>query len=480
MTQKKKKFSLGTYTILAIVLLIVAALSWIFAGQPYIDADGNNATITGATLADIVMAPIKGFHDSGDVMVFVFCFGGFLAVLNASEALKTGIYALVRKLKGKELWMIPILMFVFSIGGTTFGMGEETVGFYIILAATMMAAGMDPIVGAAIVLLGAGTGVLGSTINPFATGVAIAVSNQQVNMGIVYAIALILWFGTFAISAWYTMRYGKKLLEGKGSILSAGELEECAKAYDQVGEIPENISLNKKQKVSLIVFALAFSVMIMGFIPWEELAPNFFNSLQFTGFLTGNPFGWWWFDDAAIWFILIAVVLGLYVVEDKKDLAPIIISGIGDLVAVNLVITMARASSVLLTQTGLGYWIVEASISALTNSGVSAGIFAFGDYVLHVLLSFFIPSSSGLAAISSPIVSPIVAGMNWSVESAVMILVAANGLVNLVTPTCAFIVGGLALAKIPYTTWVKWAKNLLLILFVFCAVVLTLAMIILS
>lgn len=120
-------------------------------------------------------------------------------------------------MKGKELWLIPILMFIFSIGGTTYGMLEETVGFYILLAATMVAAGYDTIVGSAIVLLGAGSGVLGSTINPFAVGVAINALPKgiQANQTIILLLGVILWLTAYGISVYFVMKYAKKVKKTK-------------------------------------------------------------------------------------------------------------------------------------------------------------------------------------------------------------------------------------------------------------------------
>ena len=196
-------------------------------------------------------------------------------------------------------------------------------------------------------------------------------------------------------------------------------------------------------------------------------------------FLTGQPFGWWWFDDAATWFVLMGLLIGVIGMEDKSEMSKTVIAGVGDMVSVNLVIALARATSVLMATTGLGNWLVEASVTALSKSGMSAPVFGFLDYLLHLGLSFLVPSSSGLAGLSSPIVSPIVAGMNWSVETSIMILVAANGLINLFTPTCGAIMGGLALARIPWATWVKWAWKVILIIGIFAAVVLVGGMILL-
>ena len=485
MAEKKKRRSLNTFVILLVVLLAVSIVTWVASGQTYTGFDEETGeavemAVQGASLSDILMAPLNGWHDAGDVIGFVFCLGIFLSILTATGALETGIQVLVKALHGKELVLVWILMFLFSIGGTTNGMGEETVGFYILLAATMMAAGFDPMVGAATVLLGAGSGVLGSTLNPFATGAAVAAAGVDVNMGTIFVVAIILWLGTFILSALFVTAYAKKVKDGKGSILTAEQISECKAAYGTSTEISSNVRLTGRQKGVLIVFAFSFLIMILGFIPWGSLNEGIYNALGFTSVITGSQLGDWYFNEAATWFLLMGFVMGFIGLEDKKKLMPCVINGFTDMISVNLVIALARATTVIMSSTGLGAWLVEASITALTASGLPAPIFGFLDYVLHVGLSFLVPSSSGLAGLSSPIVSPIVAGMGWSVETSIMINVAANGFVNLFTPTCGFIMGGLALARVPWDTWVKWSAKLLAVIAVFSAVVLTVAMMVLS
>ena len=485
MAEKKKRRSLNTFVILLVVLLAVSIVTWIASGQTYTGFDEETGeavemAVQGASLSDILMAPLNGWHDAGDVIGFVFCLGIFLSILTATGALETGIQVLVKALLGNELVMVWILIFLFSIGGTTYGMGEETVGFYILLAATMMAAGFDPMVGAATVLLGAGSGVLGSTLNPFATGAAVAAAGVDVNMGTIFVVAIILWLGTFILSALFVTAYAKKVKDGKGSILTAEQISECKAAYGTSTEISSNVRLTGRQKGVLIVFAFSFLIMILGFIPWGSLNEGIYNALGFTSVITGSQLGDWYFNEAATWFLLMGFVMGFIGLEDKKKLMPCVINGFTDMISVNLVIALARATTVIMSSTGLGAWLVEASITALTASGLPAPIFGFLDYVLHVGLSFLVPSSSGLAGLSSPIVSPIVAGMGWSVETSIMINVAANGFVNLFTPTCGFIMGGLALARVPWDTWVKWSAKLLAVIAVFSAVVLTVAMMVLS
>ena len=401
--QQKTKKRLGTYGILLLVLLFVAICTWLTNGQPYITDEGEQAAVAGATFQQILMAPIAGFHDASEVIGFVFCLGAFLALVNAGEvigfvfclgaflalvnatgALETGIHVLVKKLKGKELVLVWVLMFLFSVGGTTYGMGEETVGFYILLAATMTAAGMDPVVGAATVLLGAGSGVLGSTINPFATGAAVDAARSagvEVNMGILYLEGVILWLGTYLISVVGVTKYARHVIETKGSILTADQLSECQKAYGNM-EISDEEKLTGRQKVCMIIFALTFVVMILGFIPWGDLNESIADGLAWTSILTGKALGSWWFDDAATWFMLMGIIIGIVGMTDRSKMATTIISGIGDMVSVNVVIALARATAVLMSQTGLGSWMVQASVTALTQSGMPAALFGFLDYIL--------------------------------------------------------------------------------------------------
>ena len=171
---KKRKLTLSAFTIILLLTFVLAIITHFlpvaqFNGEELIDGSG----VIGATLSQTFLAPILGFADAIDICLFVLVLGAFLKVVTKTGALETGIKVLINKLKGKELILIPILMFIFSIGGTTYGMLEETVGFYALLSAAMVAAGMDTIVASAVVLLGAGSGVLGSTINPFAVGAAV-------------------------------------------------------------------------------------------------------------------------------------------------------------------------------------------------------------------------------------------------------------------------------------------------------------------
>ena len=417
--------------------------------------DGSG--VVGAELYQVLMAPILGFENAIDVCIFVMVLGGFLAVVARTKALETGIKLLVKKLHGKEYLLILLLMLIFSVFGTTYGFLEESVGFYVLIAATMFAAGMDPLVGVATILLGAGSGVLGSTINPFATGVALSAMKDagiEYNQGTIILIAVVLWLTTLAISAFFVVRYAKKVQKDKGStFLSLREQAAAEKKYGKYLEAKDDdIKLSGKQIATLFVFAITFIVMIVGFVPWGEFDITFFDS--WTGWLTGAALGNWWFYEAALWFLIASIIISIINRQGEHGFVDAFIDGADDMVGVVLVIAVARGASVLMTQTSLDNYIIFNASNFLATLPEMA--FVPLNYLLHVVLSVLVPSSSGLATLSTPIIAPVAANLGYSTNVAAMSIVAANGLVNLITPTCGAIMGGLALAKVDYTTWFKW------------------------
>ena len=462
--KKKAKQMLSSFSIIMILIFGLGILSHLlpnakFVGDTLVDGSGT----VGATLSQVLMAPIQGFENAIDVSIFIMMLGGMLAVINKTGALETGIKVLVHKLKGKEIWLIPILMTIFSVCGTTYGMLEETVGFYVLLSATMMAAGMDPLVGSAVILLGAGSGCLGSTINPFATGVALSALPKGITAdnGFVILIATFLWLTTLIVSILFVMNYAKKVQKDKGStFLSLREQKNAEKAYGRFEDDKKEVKLSTTQKITLILFALTFLVMIVGFIPWGEFNVTIFD--KFTGWLTGSSLGNWWFYEAALWFLIMSIIIAIVNKLGEKGFVDAFVDGADDMIGVIMVIAIARGASVLMAETHLDNYIIFNAADFLRKLPELA--FVPLNYLLHVVLSFLVPSSSGLATLSTPIIAPLAAELGYSVEVSIMTMVAANGLVNLITPTCGAIMGGLALAKVEYSTWFKWAIKLVIVI----------------
>lgn len=485
-TAKKKRGMPSSFTILLALLAIVAVITVIVSGT-------SGGAVTAARLSDFCTAPVKGFADALPVCLFVMILGGFLGMMTETGALDNGIAVLVQKLKGNEIMLVPVLMLIFSLGGTTYGMCEETVPFYALLAATMMAAGFDPMVGAATVLLGAGCGCLGSTVNPFAVGAAVDALTGvgiEVNQSIIIGLGAVLWIVTTAMSIVFVMSYAKKVKADKGStILSMQELKDAEEAHGKAAsEVNKEVKLTGRQKGVLIAFAFTFVVMIVGFIPLADLnegVANFFDAgavydadgnavvQGWSALITGLPIGQWYFDEASTWFFLMAILIGIIGGLSEKQIVNTFITGAADMMSVVLVIALARGISVLMASTGLDVYVLDAAANAL--AGLSGVIFAPMSFLVYFGLSFLIPSTSGMATVSMPIMGPLAVKLGFSPEVMVMIFSAAIGVVNLFTPTSGAIMGGLALAKIEWTTWLKFALKLIVALSVVCAVILTIA-----
>ncbi|KMT34922.1 arginine/ornithine antiporter ArcD [Melissococcus plutonius] len=465
--QQKEKKSLSSFSILFIILILLTIVSWIFSGQkfsPTVPACGTEKVnhVVGARLSDLVMSPFNGFRDAIDICVFVLILGGFLNIVTKTGALEAGIQHVVRRLKGNELVLIPILMFLFSIGGSTYGMSEETIPFYSLLAVTMVASGFDTIVSAATVMLGAGAGVIGSTINPFATGVAMdALKSVHIkpDTSIILMIGVVLWLVTTGYCIFYVMKYARKVKADKGStILSLQEQEDMDTSFSQ----PETkeIAFTNKRKLILTIFAFAFAIMVVALIPWESFNVTIFKG--WTAFLTGQSFGNWYFGDLAMWFFLISLIISIIYGLTENEIVETFIVGSKDILSVVLIIVVARGASIIMQTTHLDLFILDRSANIL--QGFSPILFVIGAYILYLFLSILIPSTSGLAYVSIPVMGALANHIGLNASVMIMIFTAGCGLINLITPTSGVVMGGLQMSKIDYSTWMKFMIKPLVII----------------
>lgn len=456
------------YTILFLLIVLVGALTWVIPAGQFDRAEsetvGREIAVAGTYktveanpqgLIDILMAPVAGFYDPDsyaanaiDVALFVLILGGFLGVVNATGAIDTGIRRATVRLKGREIWMIPILMSLFAIGGTTYGMAEETLAFYGLLIPVMIAAGYDAVTGAAIILLGAGIGTLGSTINPFATVIASNAAGVAFTDGL--ALRLVLLLGGLAICIAYVIRYAMRVRRDPSLSRVADLAADHRAAFAGEAGKGEEATLTGIQSLVLVVFALTFAALIWGV----------------------SSQGWWMAQMSAMFFAS-AIVVGLIGRLGEKRLTGAFIDGARDLLGVALVIGLARGIVVVMEQGLIADTILNAAASAV--SGLSDLAFINLLYWIEVGMSFFVPSSSGLAVLSMPILAPLsdFAGVDRSL--AVTAYQSGNGLVNLINPTFAVVIGGLAIARVPYERWLAFVWPLLLILTLFIMAALSVA-----
>lgn len=448
------------YSILFLLIIVVAIATWFIPAGQYdvlVDENGYEKPISGTYhevepdqqgIGDVLLASFRGFYDAVDICLFILAVGGFLGVMMKTGAINAGIFNIVRLLKGREMWMIPILMILFGLGGTTFGMAEETIAFYPLLIPVFVMAGYDTLTAAAVILLGAGMGVIGSTVNPFATGIASGFAGISIGEGI--GIRLIILILLEALAIFFVLRYARMVKhDPEKSIVYKTRLVDAAHfSVDQDSEIPV---LTGKRKIALGLFAATFLVMIYGVIPFADLGISFIPTL-----------GWGFMELSAL-FLVGAVVVGLVYRLKEAEIADSFVAGAADLLGVALIIAISRGITVVMNDGMITATILHAGEAALTGMGSVA--FSVLSYVIYILFSFLIPSSSGLATLSIPIMAPL--GEFAGVASSLIITAfqSASGLVNLITPTSAILVGGLAMARVSYVQWLRFVWPFLLVIF---------------
>jgi uncharacterized ion transporter superfamily protein YfcC len=474
----------SAYTILFALIVVAAIATWIIpagtynlnaAGEPipgtYHEVPGKPARI----LVDSLTAPINGlygiedakgninYYNSGtlfgaiDIALFILVIGGFLGVTMKTGAIQAGIGSLVRRMEGRERLMIPALMCVFALGGTTFGMAEESLAFYALVITVMIAAGYDALTGAAVVLLGCGIGVLGSTINPFATGIASGIAGIPISEGLLGRLVILLV--GLPIGIYFVLSYAGRV-KGDPSRSVVYELKAENEARFRAESDTGTVTLTGTHKVILAVFALAFLVMIYGVIPWEDLGIPF-------------PTWWWWFPEMTASFLLFAIVIGLIGRMREAELTSTFIDGARDLLGVALIIGIARGITVIMNNGQITDTVLHWVERALGDTGEAA--FAIVMFLLFLPLSFLIPSSSGLATVAMPITSPLAGFVGLPESLVVTAYQSASGVMNLFIPTSAVVMGGLAIARVPYGTYLRWVWPLLAALTALCVVVLAIA-----
>ena len=481
-----RRFALpSAYTILFALIVVTAIATWIIpAGQYTLDETGSPIPGTyqevpgdpQRIVLDSVQAPINGLYgiedpatgnvdvfNSGelfgaiDVAFFILVIGGFIGITMKTGAIQAGIAVLVRRLGGHERWMIPILMTVFAVGGTTFGMAEESLAFYVLVITVLIAAGYDALTGALVILLGAGIGVLGSTVNPFATGIASEFAGVSLSDGLVGRI-VILVVG-LAVGIWWVMRYAERVRREPERSLVFDLRDEHRRQFAATTDEAGAVLITGQQKVVLALFAGAFVVMIYGVIPWEDLG-------------IGLPTLWWWFPEMTASFLLFAVLIGVVGRMREGELTATFVDGARDLLGVALIIGIARGITVIMNNGQITDTVLHWAEEALGDVG--AGAFAIVMYLLFLPLSFLIPSSSGLATVAMPIMAPLADFAGADRSLVVTAYQSASGLLNLVTPTSAVVMGGLAIARVPYGRYLKFVWPLLLALGVLTIIVLAL------
>ena len=482
----KPKFTFpSALTVLAIVTIAVWLLAFLIPSGQY-DRNASGAPIQGTyhrvdsgqsfvdRLTDLFLAPVNGLYGiqdektgqvgpdlagelygSAGVFLFVLAIGAFITVVFATGALDRGIGRLAHRLRERGALLIAGIMVVFSVLGTVEGFAEETLGFYGLIVPLMLALGYDRMVAVGTIILGAGIGVLCSTVNPFATGVASSAADISLGDGIV--LRFVMWVVLTAVTVAYVIRYARRVQRNPERSITGFLPGDRDNNQEDVPESAEESQLTGLHKAVLITMGLVFAFMIFSVVPWAS---------ALTGDADAKPYGFelgWSFPQLAALFLCAAVLIGLVARMGEQKLSSMIIQGAADFISPALVIVLARGVTVIMNNSKITDTVLH-SIEGIVK-GTSSGVFAIIVFVVNLPLAFLIPSTSGHATLAMPILAPLADFAGVSRAVVVTAWQAASGWMNLWVPTTAVTIGGVALAKVGYDKYLRFVWPLLALLF---------------
>ncbi|UMG91876.1 YfcC family protein [Nocardioides sp. TF02-7] len=472
----------SAFTVLFVVTIAVWLLAFVVPTGVY-DTDAetgrpvpgsyhetDSALSFGDRLMELFLAPVNGLYgvmnpdgkigpyEAGElygaagVFLFVLAIGVFITMAMRTGAIDNGVARVAQRMSGRGTLLIAVLMVLFSIGGTTEGMAEETLGFYALLIPLMLALGYDRMVAAATILVGAGIGVLASTVNPFATGVASDSADISIGDGIGFR--FLMYVVLVPVGVWWVVRYARRVKSDPSRSLTApAEGDDELRAHG-LRDVPR---LTGREKSVLAIVGLTFAFMIYAIVPWAQVVNG----------PDATSYGWqldWYFPELAALFVVMALVVGLVGGLGEKGVTDAVVRGAGDFIGVGLIIVLARGVTVIMNNSEITGTVLHAMESAV--DGTSSAVFGGLMFLINVPLAFLVPSTSGHAALAMPILAPLADFAGVERAMVVTAFQSASGVVNLITPTSAVVMGGLALAKVRYDQYLRFVLPLVAILLV--------------
>lgn len=437
----KSRFSFNTLAMIYGVVALTAAATWVLPGGEYsrVEKDGRNLVIAdsfapGATVpqggAALLMAPIKGFVKSVDIIVFLFVIGGAFSVIERTGALASGLKRLALFFAGRpglRIFFIPVTMLVFSVAGSVFGMCEETMPFVLIFIPLAIALGYDSLVGTAIPFLGAAAGFAGSTLNPFIVGIAQRIAELPPRSGLEYRVFI--WFvSTFCMISfvmWYAARIRKDPAKSPVYELDKARKHEFHLDEEKLGPFLW------RHKLVLITFGLSIFALVWGVMKYE----------------------WFILEIAALFFAL-ALAAGFLGHLSLDELTDAFKTGAKDMVGVALIIACAKGTLVVASDGRILDSMLHGMASLI--SGLHPVVAAQAMFVAQGVLNFFVHSGSGQAALTMPVMAPLTDVLGLTRQTAVLAFQFGEGWINPVLPTSGVTMGVLGLAGIPWNKWARW------------------------
>jgi Predicted membrane protein len=383
----------------------------------------------------VVQSPILGIYDSIDIILFVFMIGGCIGIVNYLGAFNAGIAALARVSKGREELIIVVVCSLIALGGTTFGMAEETIAFYPILIPIFLSAGYDAMVGIAAIYAGSSIGCMFSTVNAFSVVIASNAAGVSFKSGLVLRlIGLIIGL---VLTLIYILRYAKRIKNDPTKSLIYADRDHIAAKFNVTEDTNHDDAppLTFRYKLVLGLFFITFVIMIAGVSSWD-----------------------WWFDQMSTLFLCSGIIIGIVGGLNEKDIAREFVHGASELIGVALIIGVARAVNMIL-ENGL---ISDTLLKTMSGwvDGMNPVLFILIMMVVFIILGFFINSSSGLAVLSIPIMAPLADTVGLPREVVISAYIYGLGLIGYITPT-GLVLASLELVDVTFDKWLKFITPLM-------------------
>ena len=439
-----------TLVIVASLVVIVLAMSWLIPSGTYqrVEKNGRQVTVpdTYKQVEKIrlgpqwlVIAPIKGFADGAMIIGFLILIGGAFNVIQDTGTVHFTIKRLTATLRSRpwlEKMLIPEMMVIFSLGGSIFGMGEETIPFILIFVPLALSLGYDSIVGTAIPFLGAAAGFAAAFFNPFTVGIAQGFADLPLYSGLGYRV--VTWFiGTGVIIAWvmvYAARVKKnpKLSPvyelGLSRDMSAWTLEETPEPW------------TKRRAAVLILFLASMGILIWGILEAQ-----------------------WFIEEIGALFLAMGLIMGIVAGMKGDDIARSFVNGAKDMVSVALIIACGRALLIIARESAvLDTILYYSSLGIAPLPGIVAAQVMFA---IQVIINFFIHSGTAQAALTMPVMTPLADLVGITRQTMVYAFQLCE-FVNPILPTSAVTMGVLGMARIPWEKWARWFLPLMIVLIV--------------
>ena len=438
------------YAIIFALMVIFAVLTWIVPSGSYQrqEVNGREVTVAGTYeqsektyideetgdevdlrqgVFDVLQAPTRGIQEAIEVVAFILIVGGSFQVITKTGAITSGMGRVVRRFKNKDILIIPIAMVLFALGGTSFGMAEETLPFFAIFMPIMMAMGFDSMTAFMVVFVGARTGYIASTINPFNVLIAQGILGIQGNPQL--WLRMIAWVVLTAVAITWVVLYARRVKKNPESSITF-EDDIAKKVEFAADESALDAEFTGRQKGVLAVFIAGMCLIIWGLVTQ----------------------GWYMNEISAV-FLAMGLLAGVIAGFSQDVIAQEFVAGIADFAFSAIVVGLARGILVIASD-GM---IIDTILNALATGlgGIPAVLFTTLLYAVENLLAILVPSSSGLAALTAPIFGPLTELMGLNPEAAVWALSMGSATMSLICPTSAILVAGLGVCKIKLGQWWK-------------------------